>query len=296
MSCNEAPVDLHIHSSQSSDGDFSPFHIVQLAKKNKFQAISIADHDTVSAYPEAARFGREADVEVIPSVELTTLFQNREFHLLLPLVNWKKKAIKKIIARVSERRMEEAEERVLKLQKMGFDINWKEAVKKSKPHPPLGVTIAQILLEKAERTKDPRFQKYLEGKNRLFAPYFFYKDYFMEGKPASVPRRNISLVEILQTAPLTGGVPVIAHPGAYFQNTTRKDIAALKEEGLEGLEVYSSYHDGQQTNFYRQMAREFDLVPTAGSDFHGKIKPHIPFGSFKMGQYWMVEELKKRRR
>jgi hypothetical protein len=36
-------------------------------------------------------------------------------------------------------------------------------------------------------------------------------------------------------------------------------------------------------------------VATAGSDFHGRIKPHVTFGSLKEGTYRMVEALKKRR-
>jgi len=295
MSYNEGAVDLHIHSSQSSDGDFTPFHILRLAKETRLRAISIADHDTVAAYPDALRFGQEMGVEVIPSIEVTTLFEEREFHLLLPFVNWKSRAIKKIIDQVSERRYQEAEERVAKLQELGFDICWKEVLKKSGPHPPLGVTIAQILLEKAMMSGDPHFQKYLTGKDRMFAPYSFYKDYFMEGKPAFVPRRNMKLLDILQLAPQTEGVPVLAHPGAYFQNTQKKDLEKLKERGLVGLEVYTSYHDPSETAFYKEIAEGLDLVPTAGSDFHGTIKPHIPFGSLKEGEYWMVEELRKRR-
>lgn len=296
MSCNAGLVDLHIHSNKSSDGDFSPLHIVQLAKENKLRAISIADHDTVAAYPEALQHGEEAGIEVIPSIEITTLYDDREFHLLLPFLNWKKKPIKEIITRVSKKRYEEAKERVEKLQKLGFDITWKEVLKKSKPHPPLGVTVAQILLSKAEKKEELLFEKYLRGKNRLFAPYIFYKDYFMEGKPAFVTHRNISLLEVLRLVPQTEGVPVLAHPGAYFQRTEKKDLILLKEKGLVGLEVYSSYHDQAQTNFYKSIAKELDLVATAGSDFHGTIKPHIPFGSLKEGEYWMVAELRKRRK
>ncbi len=203
--------------------------------------------------------------------------------------------MKEIIKRVAKKRYEEAEERVKKLHKLGFDVTWKEVLKKSKPHPPLGVTIAQILLSKAEENEDPLFEKYLKGKNRMFAPYNFYKDYFMEGKPAFVTRRNIELLDILQLVPQTDGVPVLAHPGAYFQKTEKRDLVILKEKGLVGLEVYSSYHDLEQTNSYKKIAKELDLVPTAGSDFHGTIKPHIPFGSLKEGKYWMVEELRKRR-
>lgn len=289
-------VDLHIHSNKSSDGDFSPFHIIQLAKERKFRAISISDHDTVAAYPEAIRLGEEAGLEVIPGIELTTIFSNREFHLLLPFVNWKKKVIFNLINQVSKARIKEAKERVRRLREIGFDISWRDVAEKSKSGPPLGVMIAQILLNKAERKNDPLLKKYFQEGNRRFAPYIFYEDYFMEGKPAWVPKQNPGLLEVLKLAPQTEGVPVLAHPGAYFQNASREDIVVLKESGLEGLEVYTSYHDSFQTEFYKKIAEELNLVPTAGSDFHGKIKPHIPFGSLTEGEYWMVEELKKRKR
>lgn len=292
----QGQVDLHIHSNKSSDGSLSPFHIVQLARENNLEAISITDHDTVAAYPQALQFGEEAGVEVIPGIELTTLFGSREFHLLLPFVNWKKKIILKLIAQASKKRIKEAKERVRKLQEIGFEISWKEIVKDSKSTPPLGVTIAQVLLRKAERKKNRAFMKYFNEKNRLLAHYLFYEDYFMEGKPAWVPKRNLSLLDVLKVAPETEGVPVLAHPGAYFQKTSREDLEILKESGLEGLEVYTSYHDPSQTEFYKKIAEELNLVPTAGSDFHGKIKPHIPFGSLKEGQYWMVEELRKRKK
>jgi len=290
-----SPIDLHIHSSKSSDGDFSPFRIVQLAKEKKMSAISISDHDTVAAYPDALHFGREAGVEVIPSMELTTIFEEREFHLLLPFVDWKSKIVSDLVSQVSKRRMKEARERIEKLQDLGFNITWKEVRKEAGPFPPLGVTIAQIIIRKAEKKSGSKLNKYLEDENRPLAPYHFYKDYFMEGKPASVPRQNLKILDVLDIVSQTGAVPVLAHPGAYFQKVKKKDLAVLKESGLQGLEIYTSYHSAKQSESYSKMARELDLVPTAGSDFHGTIKPHIPFGFLNQGGYWMVEELRKRR-
>jgi predicted metal-dependent phosphoesterase TrpH len=288
-------IDLHIHSNKSSDGDFTPFHILQLAKDKKMKAISISDHDTVAAYPEVLHLGQEAGVEVVPSIELTTIFDDREFHLLLPFVDWKSKVVSHLISRVTERRMQEAQERVKKLQELDFEITWEEVLAESEPFPPLGVTIAQILLRKAERDDESSLRDYLRGEDRLLAPYHFYKDYFMEGKPASVPRRNLNILEVLDMIPETGAVPVLAHPGAYFQRVRKDDLVVLKERGLQGLEVYTSYHSSEQEELYKKMSEELSLIPTAGSDFHGTIKPHIPFGSLNRGGYWMVEELKKRR-
>jgi 3',5'-nucleoside bisphosphate phosphatase len=266
-----------------------------MAKQKGLQAISISDHDTVDAYPDALRWSEEFGVELIPSVELTTLFGGREFHLLLPFVHWESRVLRRILDAVTEARMKEARERVGKLQSLGFDITWDEVLLHTSGGPPLGVSIAQILLQKGRKKKTPSLQKYYEGANALYAPYIFYRDYFLEEGLAFVPRRTVSLVEVLAAVSGDGAVPVLAHPGAYFERATREDLAALKEHGLAGLEVFSSYHDPQQVQSYRTMAEELDLVATAGSDFHGRIKPQVVFGKMKDGTYEMVEALKKRR-
>ncbi len=288
-------IDLHIHSNMSSDGDFSPFHIIYMAKKTGLRAISISDHDTVAAYPEALALGEKAGVEVIPGIELSTVFDSRDFHLLLPFVLWGTKAVKRLMSDVKKRRVLTARERVNKLRGLGFDIMWEEVIQKSGGFPPLGVTIAQVLLDKGEKAGEPLINKYLARKEKGSAPYLFYKDFFMEGKPAFVPSKDISLLDVLAIVGETGGVPVLAHPGAPFQKVNKKDLSLLKSRGLKGLEVYTSYHNEEQTRYYKRLAEEFDLVPTVGSDFHGTIKPHISFGSVKEGGYWMIEKLRERR-
>jgi predicted metal-dependent phosphoesterase TrpH len=292
----EGRVDLHVHSSNSSDGDHPPSELLRMARKKGLRAISISDHDTVGAYPEALRESEKAGVELVPSVELTTLFKGREFHLLLPFVHWESPVLAKILGEVNEARMQEARERVARLQSLGFDISWDEVILKTRGGPPLGVSIAQILIEKGKKEKNASLRKYYEGADVPFAPYIFYREYFLEGGPAFVPKRTVSLTEVLAAVQGDGAVPVLAHPGAYFERAIREDLVELKEQGLAGLEVYSSYHEPFQVRSYREVAAELDLVATAGSDFHGRIKPHVRLGQLKEGTYEMVEALAKRRR
>jgi predicted metal-dependent phosphoesterase TrpH len=288
-------VDLHVHSHRSCDGDFSPSELVGFARTNDMRAISIADHDTVAAYPEAVEAGRQAGIEVIPGIEVTTIFGGREFHLLLPFVDWTSPALAAVIERQTECRMDEARERVEKISGLGFTLTLDEVRAKTNGAPPLGVKIAQILLEKPGNETNPALEFFYREDIRPAAPYMFYKEYFAEGKPAYVPKKFIGLVEVLAAAGETGGVPVLSHPGAYFQRTTAEDLRVLKEHGLAGLEVYTFYHTAEQVAFYRAQAEEFDLVATAGSDFHGRIKPHVVFGALREGDYAMVERLKERR-
>jgi predicted metal-dependent phosphoesterase TrpH len=285
-------VDFHVHSCYSSDADFSPTELVAMAVQSGFRAMSIADHDTVGAYPEAVECGRRAGLEIIPGIELTTLFDTREFHLLLPFVDVESPALARILDKVGAIRLNEARERVERLVGLGFPIAWDEVRARFGDNLPLGVSIAQMLLAKDEAKDVPRLAHYLEPGNRDKSPYLFYRDFFMEGKPAYVPKKHVDLLEILAAAPETGGVPTLSHPGAYFQQTTRDDLAVLKAAGLRGLEVYTTYHDPEQVSCYLGLAQEFGLVPTAGSDFHGKIKPHISFGAIRDGRYWMVERLR----
>lgn len=290
----DGPIDLHLHSNRSCDGDFAPEALVGLAAEHGFRAISIADHDTVAAYPEVLDAGRAAGVEVVPSMEVTTLYDGREFHVLLPFVDWASPAVGGLAERVSEGRFAEARERVARLEALGFDVAWPDVEAVTNETAPLGVKIAQILLDRPSSARDPRLAPFLED-GGAFGPYLFYRDYFAEDKPAFVPKRHVPLFEVLDLAPAAGAVPVLSHPGAYFQRTTRDDLLALKARGLAGLEVYTSYHTAEQVGDYARLAAELDLVPTAGSDFHGRIKPHVTFGSLREGRYWMVEKLRARR-
>jgi hypothetical protein len=289
-------VDLHIHSRFSSDGDFAPAELIAMAREAGFAAISISDHDTTAAYPEAVEAAVGTGVEIVPSMEVTTLFEGREFHLLLPYLDWTSPVIARIAERVSAGRLIEARERVARLGELGLDLSWEDVEAASPGTPPLGVAIAQILLDKPSSKNVPALRKYFEGPARTWAPYHFYRDYFMDGRPASVAKRHMPLLEVLDAAPGSGAVPVLAHPGAYFENATRGDLAALKDKGLAGLEVYTSYHTPELTAFYRGLAAELDLVPTAGSDFHGRIKPHVRFGDIRDGGPEILEQLRVRRR
>ncbi len=286
-------VDLHVHSNYSCDGDHTPAELTGFAAATGYRAISIADHDTVAAYPGAFEAGRKSGVEVIPGIELTTVFKGREFHLLLPLVDWQGGAIGKIVEAQSRRRVNEAKARVEKVRGLGFNISWEEVDRKTNGVPPLGVRIAQILLDDPENRGNSALEYYYREENAPRGPYLFYRDYFAEGKPAYIPKNFMGLEEALAAAPGTGGVPVLAHPGAYFEMATADELKFLKGLGLAGLEVYTSYHTPEQVAQYRGLADELGLIPTAGSDFHGRIKPHVAFGGLRDGAYWMVEKIRE---
>jgi predicted metal-dependent phosphoesterase TrpH len=304
----EGLIDLHLHSRYSSDGDFWPAELVSMAKKAGFQAISISDHDSLKAYPQAVDEGREAGLEVIPNLEVTTLFGDREFHLLMPFVDPQSPGMKAILDRARQVRLEEGRERVRRLRALGLPIEWQEVLAAAETEGgqalPVGVFIARVLLDKPQARSEMRLAKYYRGPARTAEPdvFLFYSDFFAAGRPAYAPKQYVPLLEVLTLAPGTGAAPVLAHPGANFVRADRHDLEILREAGLKGLEVYTSYHkpplcaDDGLIGFYRDLADQLGLVPTAGSDFHGRIKPFIPFGFIREGRYWMVEHLRNGRK
>ena len=74
-------IDLHVHSS-CSDGTLSPAQVTSLAAQNGLRAIALTDHDTVSGISEALEAGKKLGVEIIPGIELSTNYQNRDIHIV----------------------------------------------------------------------------------------------------------------------------------------------------------------------------------------------------------------------
>ena len=60
-------VDLHIHSMYS-DGTYTVKEIIERAKENQVELISICDHNCIKAYDELEN--KKLDVKILPGVEI----------------------------------------------------------------------------------------------------------------------------------------------------------------------------------------------------------------------------------
>ncbi len=274
-------VDLHIHSKYSSDGELSPGEIVRRLKELNYTALSITDHDSMGAYPEVLREGEREGLEVIPGVEITTGYKGRETHLLGYFLS--PQEAPHVLQPILRSRLELTEKRVKKLKSLGFHIELEDVLRRAGPSPPTAPIIIEIIMErhpeKFQGMKDPIRE--------------FYRGYFLSPGPAYVERVYVPIEEMIESLLKRGAVPVLAHPGAYLP-MEETDILYLKDRGLQGIEVKNTYHDPQQEAFYRRMADKYSLVPTCGSDFHGKRKPKVHLGDVAC-DYSLVVELKMRR-
>jgi len=74
-------IDLHSHTNES-DGTLSPAELVRAARDGGVEVLGITDHDTFAGYDTAAPLAREAGIELICGIELSTKLHGHSVHLL----------------------------------------------------------------------------------------------------------------------------------------------------------------------------------------------------------------------
>lgn len=270
-------ADLHTHST-ASDGLSEPAEIVRQAKQVGLSAVSLTDHDAVLGIDEAVNAGEKLDIEVIPGIEISTLENGQDVHILGYFINHKNKEFLHALEELQKVRDRRNEMMISKLNDLGIEITLDEVTIKlrrdganiGRPH------IGEVLLDKGVvKSMEEAFDKYL-GKN---------------GKAYINPVR-ISPEEGIDLIRKAGGVPVLAHPGVYDDDVM---VARLIKYGLVGIEAFHPDHDSHRERKYRGMAERYGVLATGGSDFHGSrsgVMFHAPIGK-KTVLYEVVEKLKQ---
>lgn len=257
-------IDLHVHTT-ASDGSLSPAEIVKLAKKVGISVIGVTDHDTTAGNQEALDEGERLGVKVIPGVELSIDGFKGTVHILGYFKGKEWIALEDRLSRVKDGREERNKEICNRLRSLGFDIEYKDLIKVAgsnivgRPH------IAKVLVDKgvASNMQDA-FRRYL-GK----------------GKAAYVDRYRLTAKEAISFIREAVGVSVLAHPATIkFDRRTNLDsmVKNLMEFGLEGIEAFSVEHRKEQTKNYMSLAKNFGLIITGGTDFHGDLRPGVEIG------------------
>jgi predicted metal-dependent phosphoesterase TrpH len=271
-------ADLHIHTT-ASDGLFPPDEVVRIAKEAGLRAIAITDHDTVGGVAHARAAAANFGIELVPGVEISTLAEGQDVHVLGYFVDTEQKWFLKRLQSLQYMREERNRQIIEKLNKMGIAITWEEVqAKKRDTSPERNVGrphIAEVLVDKGVvHSMDEAFDRYL-GKDGA----------------AYVTTKRMTPFEAIDLIKEAGGVPVLAHPGLYENDALVEEIIA---HGLVGLEVYHPDHDRKRTERYRLMAERYGLIVTAGSDFHGERHGsmfHAPIGTQTVA-YDQVKRLK----
>ncbi len=257
-------IDLHTHST-ASDGTYSPSELVALAREVGLYALALTDHDTVEGLAEASAAAERLGVRLVPGVEISVKFEGPgHCHILGYFVDPASRVLRETLALLKKARSERNLRMVEKLQALGVEITLEEVVARAgggevgRPH------FAPLLVEKGVvRSPEEAFERYLK-----------------KGAPAYVPKARLSPEEAFSAIFEAGGLPVLAHPVHLRLPPEELSgyVARLKAFGLSGIEAYYTDHTPEFTAFCLELARRYNLVPTGGSDFHGRNKPDIKLG------------------
>ena len=278
-------IDLHVHTT-ASDGQYSPTDIIGKAAEKNIKIIAITDHDTVSGLEEGKIAAKNAEITLVPGIELNIqgapLNINGEFHLLGLGLKQISTSLTDLIEEIINNRLERNQEIIKKIQADGFDLTLEE-MEADFPNTVLGRPhfAAELVKKKIVKTRQAAFDKYLA-----------------KGRPWYVTRIGADLDDAIEAIKDSGGVPVIAHPMSLYLSWGKLPDALqdFYNRGVQGLEAF---HPGARvTECLRleELGRKIGYFITAGSDFHGeKIRSdrrlgHTCGGKKIEDKYW--EEIK----
>jgi len=244
----DARIDLHTHTC-FSDGLLTPEALIDLAVSRGLSGIAITDHDTLDgiAAGEAAADGR---IDFVPGIELSTLNQGTELHLLGYLVDARDETLRGQLAGFRTQRLGRIEAMVERLVAMGAEVSTADVLAQAGPGVVGRPHLAAALVRGgwAESIEDA-FRRFIGRGGSAFIP-----------RPAPSTEDAIALVR------RSGGVAVLAHPGSSVSDAT---VERMADAGLGGVEVWHPHHAAPAVRRYRALASRLGLIETGGSDFHG---------------------------
>jgi predicted metal-dependent phosphoesterase TrpH len=241
-------VDLHIHTTYS-DGTYTPAQVIDLARRSGLPALALTDHDTIAAL-EPARQAAGNHLEIVPGVELTARFRDREFHLLGYFFREDDETLLATLERIREDRLERYHELMDYLHKRGLMAE--DSTRR--PHAPataLSRRHAAQALVRAGKAADERqaFYRYLGDRHEL-----------------PIRAVGVPVAEAIAVIRGAGGVSAWAHPALDCNWAT---MVELRDLGLQAVEVEYPGRRRSRINQLRDWARELGLGVTGGSDCHG---------------------------
>ncbi len=258
--------DLHTHSN-ASDGSYAPADLVKLAAECGVTTLALTDHDTVSGIAEAQAAGKKYGVTLIPGVEISIDFTPGTMHICGYYLDIDNTELRAGLNFVQVARRNRNPRIIEKLNVLGVAITLDEVKALAGPDQLGRPHFAQVLVQKGyARDTQAAFSKYLA-----------------KGAPAYMDKQRLSLDRAVAMIQAAGGVAVLAHPIQLKLNSWqeyREKITELKNAGITGVEAFNSYQSEEENQQFYTIATELEMLITAGSDFHGAIKPKVKLGQF----------------
>lgn len=258
-------ADLHCHSVVS-DGTLTPEALAERAKANGVELWALTDHDEIGGQQRAAAAAKMVGLHYLTGVEISVSFLGQTVHIVGLGFDPDNAALKNGLVRTRGGRGQRAMDMSDSLAKIGIHGAYAGALKHAGNHELISRThFARFLVETAV-CKDT---------------YEVFRKYLTEGKPGFVEHRWATLKDAVTWITEAGGIAVIAHPARY-KFTANEEFALFTEfrgHGGQGVEVVTGSHTAAEYLCYADIAREYGLAASRGSDFHSPDESHTELGT-----------------
>lgn len=259
-----AGIDLHTHSVYS-DGTFTPTELIRAASDRNLDVIALTDHDTMNGLDEASDAAAEVDVELVPGIELSTVYEGHGVHVLCYYPDPDDAALREELDRLRDERSRRGERMVEKLQQLGYPVTFERVRQIAQGGNVVRPHVAQALVEAGvvPTIKDA-----------------FTEEFIGAGGKAYVEKDALHPVAAIELIHRAGGVAVLAHPGTSREVSPVSDalIEAFAAAGLDGIEAAHPDHPPELEAHYIALAERLGLIWTGSSDCHGAIYEPIRLG------------------
>ncbi|MFV3304309.1 PHP domain-containing protein [Pseudomonas sp. NY15181] len=252
-------VDLHCHST-ASDGLLSPTALVERAHGRGVHVLALTDHDTLDGLPEAREAARQLGMELVDGVELSCTWGGATIHVLGYGFDPLAESLVKALDDLHRARWTRAEEIGRRLEAKGMPGAFE------------GARAVQGELGDSENAPArPHFAEFLLRQGYVKDRAEAFRKWLGAGKLGDVKQHWPSLADAVGTLRDAGAWISLAHPYQYdFTRTKRRKLVAdFIAAGGHAIEVVNGPQPAEQVGVLSILAREFGLMVTAGSDFHG---------------------------
>lgn len=260
--------DLHLHST-CSDGTDSPGELLQKVRTTNVDFFSLTDHDTVQGCETIISQLRAGDPAFVRGVEFSCEDAEGRYHVLGYGFDPSLPAVNELANFGHALRMRKAENRFRFLQeRYGFCFPEEEKrVLFSMQNPGKPHFVSMLLRHGFIKNKE---------------------DGFALLRKCPDNEAHISPEAAISSILRSGGIPVLAHgiladgSRSLSQEQITRRVQRLKEAGLMGLECFYSAYSPEQQKIMLDLALNYDLLVTAGSDYHGTNKS-VKIGEINTG-------------
>ena len=205
-------IDLHVHSTRS-DGTYTPCELVDYAIEKGLDAFALTDHDTVAGLDEAMEYAAAASTEagvkcipeVIPGIEFSTEYQERDIHIVGLYIDYKNEAFAQYLQSFIDSRTLRNQKMCSLLAEAGIDISYERLLEE----------FPNSVITRAHYAKYMLTHGYIKSIKEAF------ERYIGDNCPYFVPREKVTPAQAVELIIRAGGVPILAHPVLYHLSNAR---------------------------------------------------------------------------